>query len=252
MPRSRTPAEPPAPGHLGAAMMPAALVTASAVRDVYEFRGSITRPARLPVYASQTASPLPTQHSVPAGWPTLAGQDSHLRRRKEGFRHVTTCLPPSPSFAWRKTSVAPTRIETGDHKGRPYSPVPNQPRGDPVPCKDTNGSDTACASASRARYVSFDTTPNSLARRRAFAPIVDFERAEDVPDVVPHARRTEPERSPDFRVPRVQALENLAFARAEPRKTRAGPLSNLAQQRACLNRSLRCRIEPVATSAAIR
>ena len=30
MPRSRTPAEPPAPGHLGAAMLPSALVTASA------------------------------------------------------------------------------------------------------------------------------------------------------------------------------------------------------------------------------
>ena len=46
-------------------------------RDVCGFRGSITRPARLPVYASQTASPLPTQHSVPAGWSTLAGRDSH-------------------------------------------------------------------------------------------------------------------------------------------------------------------------------
>ena len=57
----------------------------------------------LPVYASQPGSP-PHHATLGSGWgPALAGQDSHLLGRIEGFRHVypSTCLPPSPSFAWR-------------------------------------------------------------------------------------------------------------------------------------------------------
>ena len=57
----------------------------------------------LPVYASQPGSP-PDCATLGSGWgPALAGQVSHLLGRIEGFRHVSpsTCLPPSPSFAWR-------------------------------------------------------------------------------------------------------------------------------------------------------
>ena len=57
----------------------------------------------LSVYASQPGSP-PDHATLDSGlWPTLAGQDSHLLGRVEGFRHVcpSTWLPPSPSFAWR-------------------------------------------------------------------------------------------------------------------------------------------------------
>ena len=102
MPRSRTPAEPPAPGHLGAAMMPSALVTASASAMYTNFVAQSRGLQGFLCTLRSRGHPRTTQHSVPAGWPTLAGQDSHLRGRKEGFRHVTACLPPSPSFAWRK------------------------------------------------------------------------------------------------------------------------------------------------------
>ena len=63
----------------------------------------------LPVYASRPRSPQDAQHSVPAGGPALAGQDSHLRGRTEGFCHVypSTWHPPSPSFAWRTTGRPP-------------------------------------------------------------------------------------------------------------------------------------------------
>ena len=109
MPRSRTPAEPPAPGHLGAAMMPSALVTASASAMYTNFVAQSRGLQGFLCTLRSRGHPRTTQHSVPAGWPTLAGQDSHLRGRKEGFRHVNACLPPSPSFAWRNTRVAPTR-----------------------------------------------------------------------------------------------------------------------------------------------
>ena len=38
--------------------------------------------------------PRTTQHSVPAGWPALAGQVFHLLGRIEGFRHVSSCTSP--------------------------------------------------------------------------------------------------------------------------------------------------------------
>ena len=59
----------------------------------------------LSVYASQPGSP-PDHETLDSGWwPALTGQGSHLLGRIEGFRHVypSTCLPPSPSFAWRNT-----------------------------------------------------------------------------------------------------------------------------------------------------
>ena len=55
------------------------------------------------MYASQPGSP-PHHATLGSGWwPALSGQDSHLLGRIEGFRHSCslTCLPPSPSFAWR-------------------------------------------------------------------------------------------------------------------------------------------------------
>ena len=61
--------------------------------------------------------PRTTQHSVPAGWPTLAGQVFHLLGRIEGFRHVTAWLPPSPSFAWRKTRTSAYRPQPTPRTG---------------------------------------------------------------------------------------------------------------------------------------
>ena len=107
MPRSPTPAEPHAPDHLGAAMVPSALVTASASAMFTDFVAQSRSLQGSLCTLRSRGRPRSTQHSVPAGWPTSAGQDSHLRGRKEGFRHVTTCLPPSPSFAWRKASSPP-------------------------------------------------------------------------------------------------------------------------------------------------
>ena len=57
----------------------------------------------LSVYASQPGSP-PNHATLDSGWwPALAGQDSHLLGRVEGFQHVCPLhrFPPSPSFAWR-------------------------------------------------------------------------------------------------------------------------------------------------------
>ena len=127
MPRSRTPAEPPAPGHLGAAMMPSALVTASASAMFTNFVAQSRGLQGFLCTLRSRGHPRTTQHSVPAGWPTLAGQDSHLRGRKEGFRHVNACLPPSPSFAWRNTRVAPT-ASRADLPARP-GPGDNAPAG---------------------------------------------------------------------------------------------------------------------------
>ena len=66
------------------------------------------------MYASQPGSP-PHHATLGSGWwPALAGQDSHLLGRIEGFRHSCslTCLPPSPSFAWRNkyTILHPPRL----------------------------------------------------------------------------------------------------------------------------------------------
>ena len=108
MPRSPTPAEPHAPDHLGAAMVPSALVTASASAMFTDFVAQSRSLQGSLCTLRSRGRPRSTQHSVPAGRSTLAGQDSHLLGRIEGFCHVTTCLPPSPSFAWRKTSPSPT------------------------------------------------------------------------------------------------------------------------------------------------
>ena len=59
------------------------------------------------MYASQPGSP-PHHATLGSGWwPALAGQGLHLLGRIEGFRHSCslTCLPPSPSFAWRNKEM---------------------------------------------------------------------------------------------------------------------------------------------------
>jgi hypothetical protein len=83
MPRSATPAD---RSHLAMPvrpMWPSVQKTTPAPQSV-SFRGSITRPASPPVYASQPR-PRTTQHSVPVGGYPLPGQDLHLRVLTEGF-----------------------------------------------------------------------------------------------------------------------------------------------------------------------
>ena len=87
----------------------------------------------LSVYASQPGSP-PDRTTLDSGWwPALAGQDSHLLGRVDGFRHVcpSTWHPPSPGFAWRNNrsrmrpgverrcdaSVAPALARRGEGAG---------------------------------------------------------------------------------------------------------------------------------------
>ena len=78
-------------------------------RDVYGFRGSITRPARLPVYASQPGSP-PDHATLGSGWLANLGRSglSPVGSQPKVSVMSSHALPPSPSFAWRKTSPSPT------------------------------------------------------------------------------------------------------------------------------------------------
>ena len=77
------------------------------LRDVYAFRGSITRPAGLPVYASQPGSP-PHHATLGSGWPVSLG--------RSGFS-------PAGSLRWfpsRYMSSSITKLCLAQHKGRPY------------------------------------------------------------------------------------------------------------------------------------
>ena len=73
------------------------------------FRGSITRPARLPVYASQPGSP-PDHATLGSGWLANLGRSglSPVGSHSKVSVMSSHALPPSPSFAWRKTSPSPT------------------------------------------------------------------------------------------------------------------------------------------------
>jgi hypothetical protein len=64
------------------------------------FRGSITRPARLPVYASQPRSPWIHARLGTGCWLGLAGRENPLGPDAR-FQAVYVILPPRPSFAWR-------------------------------------------------------------------------------------------------------------------------------------------------------
>ena len=117
------------------AVVPSALVTASASAM---FTDIVARSRGLQGSLCTLRSrgrPRTTQHSVPAGRSTLAGQDSHLLGRREGFRHVATWHPPSPGFAWRKTSPAPVRGLTA-HLGafRRDGLVPSRREPAAMPC----------------------------------------------------------------------------------------------------------------------
>ena len=77
MPRSRTPAEPPAPGLPGAAVVPSALVTASASATYTHFVAQSRGLQGFLCTLRSRGRPRTAQHSVPAGRPTLAGRASH-------------------------------------------------------------------------------------------------------------------------------------------------------------------------------
>jgi hypothetical protein len=97
-----------APGPYGAQVLPSALRTASAP-TTRRFRGSIARPARLPVYASPHGSPRETQDSVPAGGQPLPGRSS-LPGTAKTFRPdhhhpLSAELPVLPSFLTHPKAV---------------------------------------------------------------------------------------------------------------------------------------------------
>ena len=101
LPRSQTPADRRTQATTGPAMSSSVQLTTSTPRWVLSrlYHAACT----LSVYASQPGSP-PVRATLDSGWwPALAGQDSHLLGRVDGFRHVypSTWHPPSPSFAWR-------------------------------------------------------------------------------------------------------------------------------------------------------
>ena len=86
MPRSPTPAEPAAPDRLGAPVVPSALVTASASAMSTDFVAQSRGLQGSLCTLRSRGRPRTTQHSVPAGWPTLAGQVFHLSGRNRRFR----------------------------------------------------------------------------------------------------------------------------------------------------------------------
>ena len=67
------------------------------------FRGSITRLARFPVYASQCGSPHPTQDSVPAGGQPLPGRipPAGSLRRFRPSRSLLSLASPFTRLPWR-------------------------------------------------------------------------------------------------------------------------------------------------------
>ena len=122
MPRSQTPADRRTQATTGPAMSSSVQITTSTPRWVLSrlYHAACT----LSVYASQPGSP-PVRATLDSGWwPALAGQDSHLLGRVDGFLHVypSTWHPPSPSFAWRNIR---TRMRRAGDPGR--SPVPGVP-----------------------------------------------------------------------------------------------------------------------------
>ena len=73
MPRSSTPAEPPAPGQSRRRRWCLPQTSRRRLPRSERFRGSITRPARLPVYASQPGSP-PDHATLGSGWLACLGR----------------------------------------------------------------------------------------------------------------------------------------------------------------------------------
>ena len=81
-------------------------------RDVYGFRGSITQPARLPVYASQPGSP-PVHATLGSGWSVNLGR-SGLSPAGSHRRFLSCHNMPSPF----------TKLRLAQDKPVPYMSVP--------------------------------------------------------------------------------------------------------------------------------
>ena len=101
------------------------------------------------MYASQYASPRPTQHSVPAGDQPLPDRIDYLSGPKtEGLQTVASCYisPPSPSFlaqihVYIVVNLSRSIITTGSGKGiHPHLPLKHRrttlpmPGRHPIPC----------------------------------------------------------------------------------------------------------------------
>jgi len=92
-----------APGHSALAMLPSAPDTASAPTQI-GFRGSITRPASSLSTLRSGGYPNATQDSLPGGgrpYPDGTRPAGSVRKVSETTTHLTSSLPPSPSFARR-------------------------------------------------------------------------------------------------------------------------------------------------------
>jgi hypothetical protein len=99
------------PGLCGSRMRPSVIRTTSA-SAMNTISGLHDTAYALPVYASQSRSPFPTQDSVlAAGQLCQVGLVAH-RVPLRGFRSTTSSLPPHPGLAWR------TRIRRRP-RGRP-------------------------------------------------------------------------------------------------------------------------------------
>ena len=91
-----------APGHSALAMLPSAPDTASAPTNS-RFRGSITRPASSLSTLRSGGYPNATQDSLPGGgqpYPSGTRPAGSVRKVSK-TTHLTSSLPPSPSFARR-------------------------------------------------------------------------------------------------------------------------------------------------------
>ena len=90
MPCSIDPGGTSTPGLLGVSVLPSAVLTTSA-STLRHLSGLTHTACTLPVYASQTPLPTPTQHSVPAGGQPLPGGTDYPLDHFErflAFRHV--------------------------------------------------------------------------------------------------------------------------------------------------------------------
>jgi hypothetical protein len=102
-----------APGHSALAMLPSAPDTASAPTNS-RFRGSITRPASSLSTLRSGGYPNATQDSLPGGGQPYPGgtRPAGSVRKVSKTTHLTSSLPPSPSFARR--TPGPTFLTASD------------------------------------------------------------------------------------------------------------------------------------------
>ena len=122
-------------------------------RDVYGFRGSITQPARLPVYASQPGSP-PVHATLGSGWSVNLGR-SGLSPAGSHRRFLSCHNMPSPFTKLRLAQdkpvpySGPSRPPPGPNPGMP----PSSSSGGSCQRVDGSGTDASsppCSSAATA------------------------------------------------------------------------------------------------------